>query len=247
LIGNRQPHIDFYVDGSMPSLATAMKYNSSSATDDSITNDMYFSGPDLDGVVIAQQPFIMDTNILFNPDEIETWCFPPGIIGVLLMQIALILTGITIVREREKHTLEQVLVIPMSKTTFVVGKLLPYVMIALLDIYFILGVDWGVFDLPQPSSQLLLFLLAVIFVAAMIALGLLISLFSQTQQQAMFIVIFIIIPSILLSRLIFPLEAIPQSVRFISYLIPFTYFVEIIRGLLIKQTLFIDLAPTSWL
>ena len=83
--------------------------------------------------------------------------------------------------------------------------------------------------------------LALLFVAAMIALGLLISLIMKTQQQAMFIAIFIIVPSILLSGFIFPLEAIPESVRLISYAIPFTYFVEIIRGLLIKQTLFSDL------
>jgi ABC-2 type transport system permease protein len=153
----------------------------------------------------------------------------------------LILTGITIVREREQHTLEQLLVTPMKKTTFVIGKLLPYVFIALVDFYFILGAGWAVFDLPQPSSQLLLFLLAAIYVGAMISLGLLISLISQTQQQAMFIAIFIIIPSILLSGLIFPLEAIPQIVRPISYIIPFTYFVDIIRGLLIKKTLLVDL------
>ncbi|MFW2371653.1 MAG: ABC transporter permease [Gammaproteobacteria bacterium] len=241
LIENQQPHINFYVDGTMPSLATAMKYNSSSATDEGVTNDMYFTDEDAQAVVIAQDPFIMDTNILFNPDEIETWYFLPGIIGVLVMQIALILTGITIVREREKHTFEQLLVTPMSKSTFVIGKLLPYVVIALIDFYFILGVGWAVFDLPQPSSHLLLLLLAIIYVVAMISLGLLISLVSQTQQQAMFIAIFIIIPSILLSGLIFPLEAIPEFVRPISYAIPFTYFVELIRGLLIKQTLFVDL------
>lgn len=241
LTENQQPHVNLFVDGTMPSLATAMKYNSASATDESVTNDMYFLDEDAPNVVIAEEPFILDTTILFNPDEIETWYFLPGIIGVLVMQIALILTGITIVREREKHTLEQLLVTPMSKTEFVIGKLLPYVLIALIDFYFILGVGWAVFDLPQPSSHFLLLLLAVIYVAAMISLGLLISLISQTQQQAMFIAIFIIIPSILLSGLIFPLEAIPESVRYISYLIPFTYFVDIIRGLLIKQTLFVDL------
>lgn len=242
LIENQQPHVEFFVDGTMPSLATAMKYNSASATDDTVKNDMYFSNADDPNVIIAQEPFIMDTTVLFNPDEIETWYFLPGIIGVLVMQIALILTGISIVREREKHTLEQLLVTPMSKTTFVIGKLLPYVMIALIDFYFILGFGWAVFDLPQPSSHILLLLLASVYVAAMISLGLLISLISQTQQQAMFIAIFIIIPSILLSGLIFPLEAIPESVRYISYMIPFTYFVDIIRGLLIKQTLFVDLA-----
>ena len=97
----------------------------------------------------------MDTEVLLNPDEKETWFFLPGVIGVLIMQIALILTGITVVREREKRTLEQLLVTPMSKTTFVIGKLVLYIIIALIDFYFILGVEWGLFELPQPSSHVL--------------------------------------------------------------------------------------------
>lgn len=241
LIENEQPHITLYVDGTMPSLTTAMKYNSSAATDQDVTNDMYFLDEDAPNTVIAEDPFVMDTDVLFNPDEKETWFFLPGVIGVLIMQIALILTGITIVREREQHTLEQLFVTPISKFSFIIGKLLPYVVITLIDFYIILGVGWFVFDLPQPSSHLLLFALAFIYVSVMISLGLLISLVSQTQQQAMFVAIFIIVPSILLSGFIFPIEAIPAAVRVVSYLLPFTYFVEIIRGLLIKQTLLVDL------
>ncbi len=241
LTENKQPHITFYVDGTMPSLTTAMKYHSDSASGENVTNDMYFLDENAGPMVIAPDPFIMDTEILFNPDEKETWFFLPGVIGVLIMQIALILTGISVVREREKRTLEQLLVTPMSKTAFIIGKLVPYVFIALIDFYFILAAGWVLFDLPQPSSHLLLFLLAIIFVAVMISLGLLISLISRTQQQAMFIAIFIIVPSILLSGFIFPIEAIPDIVRPVSYAIPFTYFVDIIRGLLIKHTQFSDL------
>ena len=243
LTENQQPHITLFVDGTMPSLTTAMKYNSSAATDEDVTNDMYFLDEDAPNTVIADDPFVMDTEVLFNPDEKETWFFLPGVIGVLIMQIALILTGITIVREREQHTLEQLFVTPISKFSFIIGKLLPYVVITLIDFYVILGVGWFVFDLPQPSSHLLLFSLAAIYVAVMISMGLFISLISQTQQQAMFVAIFIIVPSILLSGFIFPIEAIPFGVRIISYMLPFTYFVEIIRGLLIKQTLLVDLLP----
>lgn len=238
---NQQPHITFYVDGTMPSLTTAMKYHSNAATSEGVTSDMYFTDEDADNVVIAPEPFIMDTHILFNPDEKETWFFLPGVIGVLIMQIALILTGISVVREQEKHTLEQLLVTPMSKAGFVIGKILPYIIIALLDFYFVLIAGWLLFELPQPTSQALLFLLAVIYVSVMISLGLLISLIAKTQQHAMFIAIFIIVPSILLSGFIFPIEAIPTSVRWVSYIIPFTYFVDIIRSLLVKGTAFIDL------
>jgi len=241
LVENKQPHINFYVDGTMPSLTTAMKYNSKSITDKDVMGQMYFLDANASNVIIAKTPFIMDTNILFNPDEIETWFFLPGVIGVLIMQIALILTGISVVREREKNTLEQLLVTPMSKSTFVLGKIIPYIVIAMLDFYLILGVGWYFFNLPFPDSQVALFVLAFVYVAVMIALGFLISLISQTQQQAMFIAIFIIVPSILLSGFIFPIEAIPEYLRPISYLIPFTYFTEIIRGLLIKHTLLVDL------
>jgi len=241
LIENEQPHITFYVDGTMPSLTTAMKYNSKIITSENVTSGMYFLDENESNVVIARTPFVMDTEILFNPDEKETWFFLPGVIGVLIMQIALILTGISVVKEREKHTLEQLLVTPISKISFVIGKISPYVIIALIDFYVILVVGWCFFELPLPYSHISLFILAAIYVATMIALGLLISLVSQTQQQAMFIAIFIIVPSILLSGFIFPLEAIPEYIRAISYLIPFTYFVEIIRGLLIKHTLISDL------
>jgi ABC-2 type transport system permease protein len=244
LFDNAQPSIDLFVDGTMPSLTTAMKYHSESATGEGVTADMYFSDADAENVVIAPDPFSMETQILFNPDEKETWFFLPGVIGVLIMQIALILTGISVVREREKNTMEQLLVTPMHKTTFILGKLIPYIIIALLDFYFILAIGWALFELPMPSSHLFLFALALVYVSVMIALGLFISLISKTQQQAMFIAIFIIVPSILLSGFIFPLEAIPSVVRPIAYAIPFTYFIEIIRGLLIKQTYYIDLLPS---
>jgi len=238
---NEQPHIKFYVDGTMPSLTTAMKYNSKSITEDDVISQMYFLDENASNVIIAKTPFIIDTEILFNPDEKETWFFLPGVIGVLIMQIALILTGISVVREKEKQTLEQLFVTPMSKFSFVIGKILPYIFIALLDFYLILAVGWHYFELPLPSSQIALFLLALIYVSVMIAMGLLISLVSQTQQQAMFIAIFIIVPSMLLSGFIFPLEAVPDFIRPLSYIIPFTYFIEIIRALLIKHTLLNDL------
>lgn len=243
LVENQQPHITFYVDGTMPSLTTAMKYNIKSATSEDVTSQMYFLDENASNTVIAKEPFIMDTEVLFNPDEKETWFFLPGVIGVLIMQIALILTGTSMVREKEKNTLDQLLVTPLSKTSLFVGKLLPYIFICLIDFYLILAIGWFLFDLPFPQMHSALFMLALVYISVMIALGFLISLIAQTQQQAMFIAIFIIVPSLLLSGFIFPLDAIPTYIRPLSYAIPFTYFTEIIRGLLIKHTLLVDLLP----
>ena len=98
---NDQPSVFLYIDGTMPSLATAMDNNSSAITDDAVTADMYFSDPDEPLVVIAQDPFNLEVETLFNPDKIETWFFLPGVVGILIMQVALILTSTTVVRERE--------------------------------------------------------------------------------------------------------------------------------------------------
>jgi len=244
LVENRQPTVQMYVDGTMPSLATAMDNNKTAITDDNVTSDMYFSDADSPNTIIAPAPFLLDVEVLFNPDKLETWFFLPGIIGVLIMQISLILTGTSIVREKENNTLEQIVVSPISKAQFIFGKTLPYVMIAFADFYFILILSWWLFDLPFDSSQLLLFALALVYVCGLIALGLIISTVSQTQQQAIFISIFILIPSILLSGFIFPIEAMPSYIQPVSYILPFTYFVEIIRGVLIKGNDFMVLAPS---
>jgi ABC-2 type transport system permease protein len=234
LIENEQPVVKMYVDGTMPSLATAMDNNSGAVTDEKVTSDMYFLEPDAENVVVAADPFILDVEVLFNPDKKETWFFLPGVIGVLIMQVALILTSTAVVREKENNTLEQILVSPITKVEFVIGKILPYVLIAFADFYFILVLGWLLFELPPASSQVLLFLLAFVYVAGLIALGLAISTVSQTQQQAIFLCVFILIPSVLLSGFIFPIEAMPAYVRPVAYALPFTYFVEIIRGILLK-------------
>jgi ABC-2 type transport system permease protein len=243
LAENEQPSVTLFIDGTMPSLATAMDNNSSAITDDAVTADMYFSDPDEPLVVIAQDPFNLEVETLFNPDKIETWFFLPGVVGILIMQVALILTSTTVVRERENNTLEQLLVSPMTRSQFILGKIIPYVIIALIDFYAILGFSWLVFDLPQPNSHAVLFLLAVTYLAALISMGLAISTISQTQQQAIFLSIFVLIPSILLSGFIFPIEAMPSYIQPVAYAIPFTYFVEIIRGVLLKGNYFVELIP----
>ncbi len=242
LTDNKQPIILFYVDGTMPSLTTAMKNHSNTLTGEDVTNDMYFLDENASNVRIAQEPFKLETEVLFNPDAKETWFFIPGVIGVLIMQITLLLAGISVVKEKENHTLEQIFVSPISKSSFVIGKILPYIFISLFEFYFILVLGWIFFNIPIPLSAYGgIFALSIVYTSAMIALGLFISIISQTQQQAMFLAIFIIIPSILLAGFLFPIEAMPEFIQPVSYIIPFTYFTEIIRGLLIKETLMIDL------
>ena len=243
LTENKQPTVSLFIDGTMPSLATAMDNNSSAITDESVTTDMYFSDPDEPPAIIANDPFVLDVEILFNPDKIETWFFLPGVVGVLIMQVALILTSTTIVREREGNTLEQLLVSPMTRSQFILGKIIPYIAISLVDFYAILGFSWLVFDLPAPNSQAVLLLLAVVYMAALISMGIAISTVSQTQQQAIFISIFVLIPSMLLSGFIFPIEAMPSWIQPVAYAIPFTYFIDIVRGILLRGNQLGEMIP----
>jgi ABC-2 type transport system permease protein len=243
LAENNQPAVTLFIDGTMPSLATAMDNNSAAITDEAVTADMYFSDPDEPPVVIAQDPFHLEVETLFNPDKIETWFFLPGVIGILIMQVALILTSTTVVRESENNTLEQLLVSPMTRSQFILGKIIPYIVIALIDFYAILGFSWLVFDLPLTDSHGVLFLLALTYLAALISMGLAISTISQTQQQAIFLSLFVLIPSILLSGFIFPIEAMPSYIQPLAYFIPFTHFLEIIRGILLKGNYFVELLP----
>lgn len=243
LFENRQPLVQMYVDGTMPSLATAMDNNKHAITDDAVTSDMYFVDPDAGNVIIARDPFVLDVEVLFNPDKKETWFFLPGVVGVLIMQVALILTGTAVVREKENHTLEQLIVSPIGRPAFIAGKILPYVLIAFADFYLILLLGAWLFGLPLPTASLgPLFLLALVYVGGLIALGVAISTVSQTQQQAIFLSIFILIPSMLLSGFIFPVEAMPGYIQPVSWVLPFTYFVEIIRGLLLKGNTIAELA-----
>lgn len=235
LTENEQPTVYMFVDGTMPSLATAMDNNKHAITDDAVTNDMYFVDPDAENVVVAADPFLLDVEVLFNPDKKETWFFLPGVVGVLIMQVALILTGTAVVREKEQHTLEQLLVSPLRRTSLIAGKILPYVLIAFADFYVVLLLSAYLFSLPMPAAaQWPLFVLALVYVGGLIALGVAISTVSQTQQQAIFLSIFFLIPSILLSGFIFPVEAMPGYLQPLAYALPFTYFVEVIRGLLLK-------------
>ena len=234
LTENNQPVVTLLVDGTMPSLATAMDNQSGAIIDERVTSNMYFLDADADNVIIAPDPFRLEVETLFNPDKNEAWFFLPGIIGVLIMQIALILTSTAIVREREEGTLEQLIVSPIRRWEFIAGKTLPYVAIAFVDFYAVLAVGWLGFGLPAPVSHSLLLLLGILYVFGLIALGLAISSISQTPQQAILLAIFILVPSVLLSGFIFPIEAMPAWVRPVAWVLPLTYFVEIIRGLLLK-------------
>jgi len=180
----------------------------------------------------TQSPLAVD--VLYNPSLPSVDFMVPGLVGQIMVQVAMVLTAVSIVRERERGTIEQLLITPLSKVELMVGKALPYLVISLIDLVTVMLVGRLLFGVPVVGSIPLLIGESLIFLAATLGLGLLISTVAQTQQQAMQIAVFIQLPQMLLSGLVFPLESMPWGVRWISYLFPLTYFVPVTRGVFLK-------------
>lgn len=176
----------------------------------------------------------LGVRVLYNPSFNSTTFMIPGLIGIIMTQVGLVLTALGVVRERERGTIEQLMITPVRKLELIVGKTVPYLLIGLGDFLVVLLVAWALFGVPVRGSVPLLFGEALLFLVATLGMGLLISTVARTQLQAMQMSVFVQLPQMLLSGLIFPLAAMPWGVRWISYALPLTYFVSVSRGVLLK-------------
>lgn len=181
------------------------------------------------------------TRVLFNPDLKSANFMIPGLLGVLMQIITAFLTALAIVKEKAKGTLEQLMVTPVGHGALLIGKLIPYAIIGIIQFFIITSVMVLIFKVPIYGSLLLLFILSVVFLFTSLSIGLLISTYAENHAQATQLMQLIIIPSILLSGFIFPRDNMPFIMNLIGYFIPLTYFIEILRGIIIRGTEFIDL------
>lgn len=170
----------------------------------------------------------------YNPDFVSAFYMVPGILGIVLTMTMVMITSMAIVRERERGTLEQLIVTPMKSYELMLGKIIPYVFVGYVQATLALAVGITVFDLPVRGSLGLLYALTSLFIIASLALGILISTLSKTQMQAMQMSFFIFLPSVLISGFMFPREAMPEFFRLLGYLLPLTYYLEIMRGIVLK-------------
>lgn len=174
------------------------------------------------------------TQIWYNPDLVSAHFMIPGVIGMILYAITSILTATTIVRERERGTIEQLIVTPIRSWELVVGKVLPYVILAFLNTLEVLALGAWWFGVPVRGSIWLILLLSGVFLLSSLGIGLLASTIANTQQEAMLTVWMTLLPGIFLSGFFFPLEAMPKVLQWISYVMPLRYYLSIIRSLLLK-------------
>jgi len=191
----------------------------------------------------AQLPIDVRTQIWYNPEMVTAYYMIPALIGLILQFLTTMLTSTSIVRERERGTIEQLIVTPIRAWELVVGKMTPYVLIAFLDTIEILIVGILIFHVPINGSLTLLLVLCSLFLITTLGIGLLISTMANTQQEATLTTMFTLLPSIFLSGFLFPLAAMPGFLQAASYLIPLRYFLIITRGIVLKGSNIQVLAP----
>lgn len=182
--------------------------------------------------------------ILYNPDLASAPVMIPGLLGLVTMFMAIMMTALGIVREREYGTMEQLVVTPIRPLELMIGKLIPYALISAGDFALVFLAGTYLFNLSFAGNLLLFIALTLLFLVTTLGLGLLVSTVAQNQQQAMQMALFVILPQILVSGLIFPLNSMPKAIQYASYLLPFTHFVPIARGIFIKGQSF-DLLATQ--
>lgn len=184
---------------------------------------------------ILGTPLKLQPRVWFNPDMKSVHFIVPGLVAVIMMLICALLTSITITRERETGTMEQILVSPIRPYEIIFGKIAPYVILALLDAILVLISSRLIFNVPFRGNPLLLVLFSVFYVYAALSLGVFISARAKTQQVAMILAQLITtLPAIMLSGFIFPILSLPIVLQIISYLVPAKYFLIIIRGIMLK-------------
>ncbi len=181
-----------------------------------------------------QQPVTVHTTVWYNPDMISAHFMIPGVIGMVLFAIAAILTATSVVRERERGTIEQLIVTPIRPWELIVGKLMPYVILGFFNTLEVMAVGHWWFGMPIRGDIGLIILLSLVFLVTGLGIGLFASTIANTQQEAMLTVWMTLLPSIFLSGFFFPLEAMPKVLQWISYLMPLRYYLVILRALLLK-------------
>ena len=226
--------IAFILDGSDPtSASTALA--ASQLIGQAHASKILLQKFELSGMNLRVQPPVeVRTTVWFNPDLISAHFMIPGVIGMILYAIAAILTATSVVRERERGTIEQLIVTPIRPWELIVGKLTPYVVLGFFNTIEVLAVGHWWFGVPIRGNLALIILLSGVFLVTGLGIGLLASTIANTQQEAMLTVWMTLLPSIFLSGFFFPLEAMPKILQWLSYLMPLRYYLVIIRALLLK-------------
>lgn len=182
-----------------------------------------------------------EVTLYYNPEQRTAVNIVPGLIGIILTMTMIMFTSAAIVREREQGNMEMLITTPIRSIEIMLGKIIPYIFIGLVQVVIILGLGYLLFDVPVNGSLISLFGITLLFIAASLTLGLVISTIAKNQLQSTQMTVFVLLPSILLSGFMFPYEGMPLAAQYIAEAFPATHFMRLIRGVVLKDLEFTDL------
>ena len=182
----------------------------------------------------------------YNPEGVTSYNIVPGLLGTILTMTMILMTGLAMTRERERGTFENLLSTPALPIEVMTGKIVPYIMIGLLQVTLLLGAALLIFKVPMQGSVLLLYFSVSLFIAANLTLGITFSSIARNQLQAMQMTFFFFLPSILLSGFMFPFRGMPEWAQWVGTVLPLTHFLRIVRGIMLKGNSFAEVWPNIW-
>src|SRR5450759_4622777 len=230
LVSEGKASISIIADGSEPNTATLVTNYTAAIVNDFTTE---IAGPAPSNSLRIKP----EVKMLYNPNLKSHYMFVPGVITLILILICALMTSVTITREKEFGTMEVLLVSPLRPLQIIIGKVVPYFILSFINVLLILLLSWLVFGLPVKGSIILLLAECMLYILMSLTLGILISTVSKTMQQAIFIsLIGIMLPTILLSGFIYPIENMPKIYDYVSSVLPPRYFIVIIKNIMIKGT-----------
>jgi len=194
----------------------------------------------------ALPPFEVRVHRRYNPEGVTAYNIVPGLIGTILTMTMVLMTGLAMTRERERGTFENLLSTPALPIEVMTGKIVPYIMIGLIQVSLIIACALALFEVPMQGNALLLYFVVLLFIAANLTLGITFSSIARNQLQAMQMTFFFFLPSILLSGFMFPFRGMPEWAQWIGSLLPLTHFLVLVRGIMLKGNVLADLWPQIW-
>ncbi|HSU86209.1 MAG TPA: ABC transporter permease [Chthoniobacterales bacterium] len=243
LLRGDRPAILVEADATDPAATGNALGSLSTVINNSLQNDL--KGP-LASLAASDGPIDLRIHALYNPEVVTQYNIVPGLMGVILTMTMIMITGLAITRERERGTMENLLSMPTRPSEVLIGKILPYIVIGYIQVGVILGASYFLFHVPMEGSILLLLLVALVFIAANLALGITFSTIAKNQLQAVQMTFFVFLPSILLSGFMFPFRGMPEWAQLIGEIFPLTHFLRIVRGILLKGNTFADVSLQLW-
>ena len=242
-LARREAAIQVIVDASDPQVATSAL---NAATSLGAQRSLKVLTETLEGTRLGGSAPPVDVRVRawYNPDLVSAIFIVPGLIGALLMQTTITAMAVSVVREREKGTLEALIVSPIRRWELLLGKIVPNLLVAFGQMTMALVVAHFVFDVPIRGSLPLLYALSLVFMMGTLGVGILLSTASRTVPQAMQLAFLTFLPSIYLSGLLFPIEGMPTGAQYLAAIIPLTYFLKIVRGIILKGVGFEYLWPS---